>query len=290
MRSVLGGEAKTLIPMMGSGSATFGPSYLRPGAARPPPAGRRGGAGRAVRAVRSASPGPPDLTFDEVLRSLGSAGILRDVVSDADGAAPRLSGATGPRPGSFPTRALEPVNSPSHRGFQRPIGRASIRPDAGRDGRTRPEAAAPDGSASRPSRWTRSGLGVGVAVGDMVSVTSDASELIGRMVRGDRSGLEGLYDRYAQLLFNLVIRIVRDRSDAEEVHAGGLPSGLAERYALRSITRKPRSLADHDGPQPGDRRRAGGAPRARPAGGRAVARRSLCRWLMWPGRWRRGRS
>ena len=51
----------------------------------------------------------------------------------------------------------------------------------------------------------------------MVSVTSDAAELIGRMVRGDRSGLEGLYDRYAQLLFNLVIRVVRNRSDAEEV-------------------------------------------------------------------------
>ena len=60
-------------------------------------------------------------------------------------------------------------------------------------------------------------MGVGVAVGNTVSVTSDAAELIGRMVRGDRSGLEGLYDRYAQLLFNLVIRVVRNRSDAEEV-------------------------------------------------------------------------
>jgi RNA polymerase sigma-70 factor (ECF subfamily) len=56
-----------------------------------------------------------------------------------------------------------------------------------------------------------------VAVGNTVSVTSEAAELIGRMVRGDRSGLEGLYDRYAQLLFNLVIRVVRNRSDAEEV-------------------------------------------------------------------------
>ena len=60
-------------------------------------------------------------------------------------------------------------------------------------------------------------MGVEVAVGNMVSVTTDAAELIGRMVRGDRSGLEGLYDRYAQLLFNLVIRVVRNRSDAEEV-------------------------------------------------------------------------
>ena len=56
-----------------------------------------------------------------------------------------------------------------------------------------------------------------MAVGNTVSATSDAAELIGRMVQGDRSGLEGLYDRYAQLLFNLVIRVVRNRSDAEEV-------------------------------------------------------------------------
>jgi RNA polymerase sigma-70 factor (ECF subfamily) len=60
-------------------------------------------------------------------------------------------------------------------------------------------------------------VGVEVAVGNTVSVTTDAAELIGRMVQGDRSGLESLYDRYAQLLFNLVIRVVRNRSDAEEV-------------------------------------------------------------------------
>lgn len=56
-----------------------------------------------------------------------------------------------------------------------------------------------------------------MALGRTVSVTSDPADLIGRMVQGDRSGLEGLYDRYAQLLFNLVIRVVRNRSDAEEV-------------------------------------------------------------------------
>jgi RNA polymerase sigma-70 factor, ECF subfamily len=59
--------------------------------------------------------------------------------------------------------------------------------------------------------------GVEVAVDDMVSVAPDAVELIRRMARGDRSGLEGLYDRYGQLVFNLVVRIVRSRSDAEEV-------------------------------------------------------------------------
>jgi RNA polymerase sigma-70 factor (ECF subfamily) len=56
-----------------------------------------------------------------------------------------------------------------------------------------------------------------VAFGDVASATADAVELIGRMARGDRSGLEGLYDRYGQLLFNLVVRVVRNRSDAEEV-------------------------------------------------------------------------
>jgi RNA polymerase sigma-70 factor (ECF subfamily) len=59
--------------------------------------------------------------------------------------------------------------------------------------------------------------GVEVAVDDMVSVAPDAVELIRRMARGDRSGLEGLYDRCGQLVFNLVVRIVRSRSDAEEV-------------------------------------------------------------------------
>jgi RNA polymerase sigma-70 factor (ECF subfamily) len=58
---------------------------------------------------------------------------------------------------------------------------------------------------------------VEVALGDMASMTADASELIGRMVRGDRSGLEGLYDRYGQLVFNLVSRVVGNRADAEEV-------------------------------------------------------------------------
>ena len=56
-----------------------------------------------------------------------------------------------------------------------------------------------------------------MAFGDIASVRADAVELIGRMARGDRSGLEGLYDRYGQLLFNLVVRVVRNRSDAEEV-------------------------------------------------------------------------
>jgi RNA polymerase sigma-70 factor (ECF subfamily) len=58
---------------------------------------------------------------------------------------------------------------------------------------------------------------VEVPLGDTAPVTADAADLIGRMVRGDRSGLEGLYDRYGQLVFNLVNRVVGDRADAEEV-------------------------------------------------------------------------
>ena len=76
----------------------------------------------------------------------------------------------------------------------------------------------PGPGASQPVGWAGTPRsGAGVALGDMASGTSDAVELIGRMARGDRSGLEGLYDRYGQLLFNLVVRVVRNRSDAEEV-------------------------------------------------------------------------
>jgi len=52
---------------------------------------------------------------------------------------------------------------------------------------------------------------------DVALVTSDAAQLITRMAQGDRSGLEQFYDRYAQLVFNLVMRILRNRPDAEEV-------------------------------------------------------------------------
>jgi RNA polymerase sigma-70 factor (ECF subfamily) len=58
---------------------------------------------------------------------------------------------------------------------------------------------------------------VEVAGGDTASMAADSTELIGRMLRGDRAGLEGLYDRHGQLVFNLVARIVGNRAEAEEV-------------------------------------------------------------------------
>jgi len=38
-----------------------------------------------------------------------------------------------------------------------------------------------------------------------------------RMAAGDERGLAELYDRYARLLYSLALRIVRERSDAEDV-------------------------------------------------------------------------
>jgi RNA polymerase sigma-70 factor, ECF subfamily len=41
--------------------------------------------------------------------------------------------------------------------------------------------------------------------------------IIRDMARGDRAALERFYDRHGQLVYNLVLRIVRNRADAEEV-------------------------------------------------------------------------
>ena len=86
--------------------------------------------------------------------------------------------------------------------------RAAIRMEAGRQGRSLLEPGAPVASVGQTLGRPRRDSKAGVVFGDIASATSDATELIGLMARGDRSGLEGLYDRYAQLVFNLVIRIV----------------------------------------------------------------------------------
>ena len=95
--------------------------------------------------------------------------------------------------------------------------RAAIRMEAGRLGRSLLESGEPVASVGQTLGRPRRNSKAGVVFGDIASATSDATELIGRMARGDRSGLEGLYDRYAQLVFNLVVRIVGNRPDAEEV-------------------------------------------------------------------------
>ena len=45
-----------------------------------------------------------------------------------------------------------------------------------------------------------------------------ATELIGRMTAGDREAVAPFYDRFAPLVYPLVLRIVRDPSDAADVH------------------------------------------------------------------------
>lgn len=45
----------------------------------------------------------------------------------------------------------------------------------------------------------------------------DARELIQRVARGDRRAFEEVYDRYSPLIFGLLVRMTRDRAQAEEI-------------------------------------------------------------------------
>lgn len=47
--------------------------------------------------------------------------------------------------------------------------------------------------------------------------TSDDIRLIDRIARRDQQALAQLYDRYCRLLFTLILRILRDRGEAEDV-------------------------------------------------------------------------
>jgi RNA polymerase sigma-70 factor (ECF subfamily) len=48
-------------------------------------------------------------------------------------------------------------------------------------------------------------------------MTTSGEELIRRLAAGDREAFTRFYDRYAPLVYPLVLRIVRDRSDAADV-------------------------------------------------------------------------
>jgi RNA polymerase sigma-70 factor, ECF subfamily len=62
------------------------------------------------------------------------------------------------------------------------------------------------------------GLGVRAQPGlKMASSLPPASALIREMAQGQLAALERFYDRHIQLVYNLVLRIVRNRADAEEV-------------------------------------------------------------------------
>ena len=54
------------------------------------------------------------------------------------------------------------------------------------------------------------------AVGDVSGAEADRL-IVRRMAGGDHMALGDLYDRHARLLFSLALRIVRERSDAEDV-------------------------------------------------------------------------
>src|SRR4051812_6314081 len=51
----------------------------------------------------------------------------------------------------------------------------------------------------------------------LTSGASDDAALIGRMAAGDRDAIGELYDRHAARMLGLAHRILRNRSDAEEV-------------------------------------------------------------------------
>ena len=53
----------------------------------------------------------------------------------------------------------------------------------------------------------------------IVSSTTSAADiaLLDRIARRDQAGLAELYDRHCRLLFSLILRILRDRGEAEDV-------------------------------------------------------------------------
>ena len=54
-------------------------------------------------------------------------------------------------------------------------------------------------------------------VGDSVGSMTPGMELIQRMARGDRQAFAPFFDRYAGLAYSLILRIVRDREEANDV-------------------------------------------------------------------------
>lgn len=51
----------------------------------------------------------------------------------------------------------------------------------------------------------------------MTVMTTAGEDLIRRMTAGDREAFSRFYDRYAPLVYPLILRVVRDRSDAADV-------------------------------------------------------------------------
>jgi RNA polymerase sigma-70 factor (ECF subfamily) len=51
----------------------------------------------------------------------------------------------------------------------------------------------------------------------MTAMTTAGEDLIRRMTAGDREAFGRFYDRYAPLVYPLILRVVRDRSDAADV-------------------------------------------------------------------------
>ncbi len=59
--------------------------------------------------------------------------------------------------------------------------------------------------------------GVGTQTVERIDDQPDDAALLERIVARDARSVSVLYDRHARLLFNLILRILRDRADAEDV-------------------------------------------------------------------------
>src|SRR5438093_10875736 len=101
------------------------------------------------------------------------------------------------------------------------------------------------------------------------------ADLVRQMAAGDREAFAVFYDRYAPVVFPLILRIVRERADASDVsrRCSGRPGGTP-----RATTRRGAA------PKPGWSRARARAPSIasdrRPRG----ARRSWRPWTRpWPG-------
>jgi RNA polymerase sigma-70 factor (ECF subfamily) len=75
---------------------------------------------------------------------------------------------------------------------------------------------AADQSALRLAFERRSKITAAPAIPSVSTDPSD-EELVLRMERGDRAALEALFDRYFNLIFGIALRILHDRSEAEDL-------------------------------------------------------------------------
>ena len=81
----------------------------------------------------------------------------------------------------------------------------------------------------------------------------EGKDLIARMVQRDTEALAQFYDRYAPLAFSLILRIVRDRTDASEVLQDVFWEAWQSAAAYDPGARHPGGVGCHPRPDAGNR-------------------------------------